>query len=753
MDFKSLISQLDQLNEATEKTKTGIKHTAEPGGYGRKDDEDDEGNKVKDKAAEKKGRGRPKKATSTSGEDKKYDFSAFGVTKGKDVKLPKYDKKKTKKHSIKEYLDQMYAPLNEEGITVKPMPGASQIIGANGKPMGTADAATANMIKQASEKGTLKFGGDEEMQEGDIGKHNNATTGFDALVRKLTPKYGKEAATKIAGSQLKKIKEADMPPRDALASPLTLEAKKPDANKNGIPDYAEDGKGKNDLKKKKVKESMNENLLAARLKGKHDGIKGHSHCGKNYQDMEEARNYHEGYKEGLDECYGQMPIQGYVGETESGADVVNTMASYGAEEGELAEADIEESPFSWAAKNTPKGEKFKLGGKEFVKNDAFAFESLEKQLNALLESKEDVAEGMTVSISKGQQGSPDSVSINAQDAEADELLSFVKQAGLGIFGGDDASGQEPMTVDHGDEPAEIGAGGDAIEVVGDHDGMMSLMKKLSGIGGGEESHEEEACEACGESACGCDHGKEMVDEVESEDQMTYQMAEDNPPDSGAAEEEEEIQDTAQANAAGAAYNPSNDIDEGADGGEASDAGNIGVEAGDADEEMKADMNEEDEKQKDGLEESSFANLYRKLAMLSEESTAEKDDKAEKAGKKVAKDIEYDEGHKGKDDDKAEKAGKEVKKDIEYDDKKDKKEKKLDEWANDAGKNGTDTTFETDIDFMMNVISGGLNKRKQTGQTTIPVVASQLGRQVSHNTTDINESTDTVSDWKKLAGLK
>ena len=42
MDFKSLLSQLDQLNEATTKTKTGVKHTAEPGGYGRKDDEDDE---------------------------------------------------------------------------------------------------------------------------------------------------------------------------------------------------------------------------------------------------------------------------------------------------------------------------------------------------------------------------------------------------------------------------------------------------------------------------------------------------------------------------------------------------------------------------------------------------------------------------------------------------------------------------------------------------------------------------------------
>jgi len=831
MDFKSLLSQLDQLNEATTKTKTGLKHTAEPGGYGRKDDEDEDGNKIKDKSAEKKGKGRPKKATSASGEDKKYDFSAFGVTKGKDVKLPKYDKKKTKKHSIKEYLDQMYAPLNEGGYTTAPMPGAVAVKDTAGKVVATAKNPAA---AAAFQKGDITLGNPEEMHEEDIGKHNNATTGFDAMVRKLTPKYGVEAAKRIAGAQLKKIREADQPPRDALASPLTMEsrtkaddkaekagkkvtkdleydmghkgkddnkaekagkkvtkdieydekkktneAKKPDANKNGIPDYAEDGKGKNDLKKKKVKEGMDQKLNAARAEGKAHGLRGHSHCGKNYEDMEEARCYHEGYKEGLDECYGQVPIQGYVGET---TPVVNTMASYGAEEGELAEADIEESPFTWAAKNTPKGSKFELGGKEFVKNDAFAFEALDKQLTALLEDKE-VTEGMTVSISKGQQGTPDSVSVSAQDGEADQLLSVIKSAGLGLFGGDEAPGMaqaEPMTVDNGGEPSEVGAGGDAIEVVGDHDGMMNLMKKLSGIGG-SQSHDEETCESCGgmmEAGHSCGKDKEMVDEVESEDQMTYQMAEDNPPDSGAAEVDAEDASVSAANAAAAAYNPSDDIDEGS---EASDIGNIGVEAGDAEEEMKASMNEaEDETGEEAgkeeleegtckkcdckpckcetMSESSFFNLYKKLAMLSEESTAEKDDKAEKAAKKVAKDIEYDEGHKGKDDDKAEEAGKKVKKDIEYDDKKDKKEKKLDEWANDAGpgKSVSDTTFETDIDFMMNVISGGLNKRKQTGQTTIPVLSSQLGRQVSRNTTDINESVDSsdaVAQWKKLAGLK
>jgi hypothetical protein len=916
MNFKSLLSQLDQLNEATEKTKTGLKHTAEPGGYGRKDDEDEDGNKIKDKTAEKKGKGRPKKATSTSGEDKKYDFSAFGVTKGKDVKLPKHDKKKTKKHSIKEYLDKLYEPLNEMGITIKPMPGASQIIGADGKPMGTADAATANTIKTASEKGTLKLGGDEQVNElspstvqsaaakrdaqkpgqmspatqrkdpmthmtnrinmnkrpGEMDEDFGATAALaggaalgtalgavkgryddmkhmekdDSQIynRQHKPRTTAQRLRAAAGFPSKndpnvKIKEADQPPRDALASPLTMEAKKtkkPDANKNGIPDYAEDGKGPNDTKKKKVKEDMDSEsntdksklpsmahikkmckdgksvaeickmhpdcdqkelkqmiadckkkmvkegmehkLKAAYHNGKAHGLTGGSHCGKNYEDMEEARQYHEGYKCGLDECYGQTPIQGYVGEADN---EVADMASYGAHtptmEDDMYEMD-KTSYMKQQAIKTP-GDTFKAFGQTFkdkeVVESPFAFEALEKQLNALLVEDKEVTEGMTVSISKGQQGSPDSVSVSAQDGEADQLLSVIKSAGLGLFGGDDAPGMshaEPMTVDNGGEPEEVGAGGAEIEVVDDHDGMMNLMKKLSGIGGSQHSHDEETCESCGgmmEAGHSCGEGQEMVDEVQSEDEMTDQVAEDNPPDSGAAEVDAEDQSVSNANAAAAAYNPSQDIDEGGDGGEASDVGNVGVEAGDAEEEMQADDGEDDmkddmneaedetgeeagkEEMKERMSESSFFNLYKKLAILSEESTSEKDDKAEKAAKKVAKDIEYDEDHDGKDDDKAEKDGKKVKKDIEYDDKEDKKDKK--DKVDESYANSADDTFETDIDFMMNVISGGLNKRKSTGQTTIPVVASQLNRTVSKGTSDINESSNSVAAWKKLAGIK
>jgi hypothetical protein len=864
MDFKSILSQLDQLNEAEGTTvHKGTYGTS----HGKEDVRDQYGHKIgkvnKDaetkKEAPKKGRGRPKKGADETGEVKSYDFSAFGVNKGKDVKLPKHDKKKTVKHSLKEYLDQLDTALNEE-YTTAPMPGAVQVKDASGKVVATAKSPqAAEMFK----KGDVTLGNPEEMQEGemdedfgavsgavagaalgtalgavkgryddmkfrekghtaytpddqkdkertamqrlraaagfpskndpnvkidekDIGKHNNATTGFAALAKKTNPK--------IAGAQLAKmrdkgqVEEADQPPRDALASPLTLEAKK---SKPDFPDIDNDdntketiAKAAQDAKKdkKKVKEGMNTRLKAARHAGKSHAL-GKQGYNCSYDDMEESRHYHEGFKEGLDECYGQMPIQGYVGETNPPATVPG-MASQAMREPAMEDDMYEVDKTTYMkqqAMKTP-GDTFNAFGQTFkdkeVVESPFAFEALEKQLNALLESKEDVAEGMTVSISKGQQGAPDSVSVSAQDGEADQLLDIIKSAGLGLFGGDNTSG---YGAPQGGQPQHGG-----LDVVGDHDGMMALIKKVTGgeAGNGdyadEEGHADEhghegACESCGgmtEAGHSCDEGQQMVDEVESEDQMTYQMAEDNPPDSGADNTDAAIADTAQANQAAAEYNPRNDVDEGAGGPEASEEPvekltpdpKYAHESPPQESDQEPDDQESDsvpddepeEEQKEKMSESMFVNLYKKLTLISEESTSEKDDKAEKAAKKVAKDIEYDEDHKGKDDDKAEEAGKKVKKDIEYDDKKDKK--KIDEWANDAGpgKSASDTAFETDIDFMMNVISGGLNKRKATGQTTIPVIAGQ-NRTTSQKTTDINESVeysnDAVAQWKKLAGLK
>jgi hypothetical protein len=555
-----------------------------------------------------------------------------------------------------------------------------------------------------------------------------------------------------------------------------------------------------DKKKQKVKESMNHRISAARLEGKSHGLRGHAHSGKRYEDLDEMRAYHDGYKDGLDECYGQgvyetatvvggmgggrfEPVAAKVSAPATPAATVPGMASQAMP---TMEDDMEEgNAFTGALARTPKGGKFSVGGKTFTDRssiDEYAFESWNNQLKALVNESE-VNEGLSVSISKGQQNSPDSVTITAQDAEAEHLLAFVKNAGLGLFGDDNAdthsSAMSIQPVDGGELEANI-------DVVDGSDGMLSLMKKLGGIsdsGHGDEDYADEegdeehlygnhetadkkdcgcagdcecsdydqpsneaSCNECGtyegmhEAGCSMGTGKEMVDEVESEDQMEFEVAEANAPDTGADNTNADVAGQVGADKALATADAGQDVEDG--------MSDQAVQESDDEEDFFHNPRVSRDKQlprppKEINVKESFMNLYKKLAFLSEESTESEDEKAEKAGKKVAKDIEYDEDHKGKDDDKAEKAGKKVTKDIEYDDKKDKKEK-VDEWANNAGpgKTVSDTTFEQDIDFMTKVIAGGLNKPKSTGQTTIPVIAGQDTR-----------THDNPKDWATLAGIK
>jgi hypothetical protein len=55
--------------------------------------------------------------------------------------------------------------------------------------------------------------------------------------------------------------------------------------------------------------------------------------------------------------------------------------------------------------------------------------------------------------------------------------------------------------------------------------------------------------------------------------------------------------------------------------------------------------------------------------------------------------------------------------------------------------------------MTKVISGGLNRQKSTGQTTIPVIAGQRNRMgVDGLGSPMKESTDLLKDYMKLSGL-
>lgn len=145
-------------------------------------------------------------------------------------------------------------------------------------------------------------------------------------------------------------------------------------------------------------------------------------------------------------------------------------------------------------------------------------ESWEKELNSLL----NLNEGITVSSSTGQQGSPDSVSVNATDGDAQQLLQVLRSAGVGVFGGEQEhsdygapmNSQEPTGA--GSEPEMSPA------VVGDGDDMMTLIKKMSGI---QDSGEPEGTASSDyESEEGSDdnqvqHGSDRHDNEENKDEI------------------------------------------------------------------------------------------------------------------------------------------------------------------------------------------------------------------------------------------
>jgi hypothetical protein len=153
-------------------------------------------------------------------------------------------------------------------------------------------------------------------------------------------------------------------------------------------------------------------------------------------------------------------------------------------------------------------------------------ENWEKELNSLLT----INEGITVSTSTGQQGSPDSVSVNATDGDSAELLQVLRQAGLGVFGGEEerSSYGSPM---NSQEPTGAGSEPEmSPAVVGDGDDMMALIKKMSGIKDSGEpegvavvdvSSEEDDDEA---SHYGSDnHNHEDEDEVDEGNDFTEKL--------------------------------------------------------------------------------------------------------------------------------------------------------------------------------------------------------------------------------------
>ena len=498
---------------------------------------------------------------------------------------------------------------------------------------------------------------------------------------------------------------------------------------------------------------------------------------------------------------------------------------------DLEEEETHENAFTSALANTEKGEKFTVGGKTFtnradIGEETFAFEAWDRELKDLLneeasgsyqvrylplesekykiekgfnskkeaeawikgenlrdraedvsiEKNEPVNEGMSVSISKGQQHTPDQVTVTASDSDADELMSLIKTAGLGMFGD-----EQPVS-DYGSPEVEH-------PEIGDHDQMMALIKSVDSHSDehsvcSEEEEIEEAAPLAGAAVKAAAHGAgsavahramdKMSEDSEDDDVMDFLHSLDE--GEHYVEEEDLVEETdsilkdqsgRELEVGDLVRMVGNSWDSGEDYLEwgmakkyqgkvgrikdldSRSGTHYGIRVGYGwnsilanPEDLEIVKKADDEPMDEGIVDNIRGRNYDRLAKRSQ-------DKATDAMMKAAdfdfSDLDNREEHEdefmsqmAKRQERENKANKLLGRkasdeDLFLDD------EHLNEWANDAGKKGTDEAFEQDIEFMTKVISGGLNKQKQD-QTTLP-----------H--TKVKVEGESPDDWKKLAGIK
>jgi hypothetical protein len=262
------------------------------------------------------------------------------------------------------------------------------------------------------------------------------------------------------------------------------------------------------------KKKMNENFdshEAARSEGRSHAMGGHSYSCRHRKGTMEAKCYHEGYVQALEECYGS-PDMVEEGSLEDYREHPFNTGAIGKKNVPLtpppsrlrmAPSPIEKSPVDpnqmnlplnqptdktldeeldemmdeemmdemgrgdWmkhTAKTTP-GDTFKAFGQTFNDREVLesdpVFENWDNQLNQLLK------EGLTVTTSSGQQNMPDSISINATDEDAKSLAQMLKMSGLGSSGNTSGSESPVGSTDY--EQEEFGG-----EDGGEESGMGSL---------------------------------------------------------------------------------------------------------------------------------------------------------------------------------------------------------------------------------------------------------------------------------------
>ena len=546
--------------------------------------------------------------------------------------------------------------------------------------------------------------------------------------------------------------------------------------------------------KKKIKENINHQVnseLAARLAGRADGLKGHRHAGSSYPEGGEQRAYHEGYKMGLDECYGMMeecddmpmssmeentmePILGldeddeYYDDADSNPAKDSVMHRIYSRHPDLLQKYGPVSVMN--AVDTCCGHLTDLH--EIGSSDVSGWVN---QVIQELEHPIDEGNAFTAGLARTPRGKSfslggrsitDTSSYDDYAFEAwDRELSTLLKEDVEEF---DFTGEKSNDDNENDYADEENTDSEMSD--DESDKMLNLLKAIKDLGifnnadAGKTSIEIEPCDSetmdCSdnseENASNKEDNISVVDDHDGMMALIKKMVTAN------AGPEKGVSDVSVDDEALDESYPPEDDTENSDNypdlhpDDEEDHGLNSDDDSDFDDEETADPDEAYEKndpKHSGYSER-LAQMYdrwkdnQKYKDLEETETEDQREfmvaesrtecsKCNGEGEITCSACDG-EGCKACFDNGTRKCVKCNSKGF-IDNKKSPTKEKIDEWANLAGpdKKGTDAQFEQDIDFMTKVISGGLNKQKSTGQTTGTMVATK---------------SDAISEWQKLAGI-
>jgi LysM repeat protein len=124
-------------------------------------------------------------------------------------------------------------------------------------------------------------------------------------------------------------------------------------------------------------------------------------------------------------------------------------------------------------------------GKRAGIKESFVYDVWNHQLEKMIN------ESLTVTTTKGDNGTDDSVSVTASGSDASDIMAILRNAGIGSMGAEEEHMDHPTSAYGAPEGEAVGVVQiDGPEVIDGDDTMLGLMKKIADINNGhEEGHE------------------------------------------------------------------------------------------------------------------------------------------------------------------------------------------------------------------------------------------------------------------------